>query len=116
MDLTLEEAMNNHLKDQQDKVETKQEFHNYRLSRCQSIYIYILQKFKLLRLCRFRFGIKELADVKMKLDRATEYLDKDFNIKELVVFMKENKANILLNQAILKQTQEKIDKNIEVIA
>ena len=35
-------------------------------------------------------------------------MERDFNIKEIVLFLKKNKANIIMNTAIIKSNQVKI--------
>ena len=72
-------------------------FNNFKIGTWTSIYVYILETIGCLNFCKTKIGIQKLKDIKMKLEKADEYLDHDFNIRELVVFMKENKANILLN-------------------
>jgi len=63
---------------------------NYHLDTCTRIYIYILDTVGCLNLCKSKIGIKKVKQIKMKLDQAQEYLDHDFNINKLVVFMKTN--------------------------
>ena len=47
------------------------------------------------------------------LDQADEYLNDDFNIYKLVTFMKNNKAQIDMNNTKIQINNQKIDNNLE---
>ena len=64
------------------------DFQNFDMPTSTRIYIYFLDLFGCLKLCSKKH--RNIRDIKRKIDKASKKLEKDLNIKEIVIFMKAN--------------------------
>ena len=74
------------------------------MNTCERIYVYILNKIGCLDICA-RTGNKRIKTIKNTINGASQYLEDDFNIKNIVLQMKKVMANASLNKALLDKNK-----------
>ena len=86
------------------------DFRNFNLSRNMRYYIYCVKLFNCTNLCN-RIGNIHTKQIMDKIDHANRCLDRDFNIKELVLHMKKNTELFKKNEEMIKKNTSHLQKN-----
>jgi hypothetical protein len=71
-------------------------FDSFKMSTFNKIYVYFLDKFGCLLVCSKLRGRSNLAKTKERIDKAYTYMEKDFDLKRIMISIKESYKYIKL--------------------